>query len=129
MRCVKATCVPWRTRSSPYTPVRRPRRRGATLAYPQDPMKTLRFALLAAVALGCHFDKLFQPSGGGHAPPVGSTNSRLRFTTQPHSTMRDSTIPPVQVTALDSAGNVVMSFTGNVTVAIGHDGSLLGSNL
>ena len=90
-------------------------------------MKTLRFAVLTAVALGCHFDKLFQPSGGGHAPPVGSTQSRLSFTTQPDSTqMKDSTIqPPVQVTAFDSAGNVVTSFTGTVTVAIGHNGGLV----
>jgi hypothetical protein len=88
-------------------------------------MRTLRFALLAAVALGCHFDKLFQPSGGGHAPPVGSTTSRLRFTTQPSSTMKDSTIPPVQVTAFDSAGNVVTSFTGTVTVAIGRNAGVV----
>jgi hypothetical protein len=93
-------------------------------------MRTLRFALLASVALGCHFDKLFQPSGGGHAPPVGSTKSRLRFTTQPHSTMKDSTIrPPVEVTAFDTSGNVVRSFTGTVTVAIGHNGGLVSGGL
>ena len=89
-------------------------------------MKTLRLALLAAVALGCHFDKLFQPSGGVRASRAGSQASQLRFTTQPHSTMKDSIIPPVQVTAFDSAGNVVTSFTGNVKVAIGHDGAVLG---
>ncbi len=38
--------------------------------------------------------------------------------------MKDSTIPPVQVTAFDSTGNVVATFTGNVTVAIGHNGGL-----
>ena len=38
--------------------------------------------------------------------------------------MKDTTIqPPVQITAFDSAGGVMTSFTGNVTVAIGHDGS------
>ncbi|HXL05879.1 MAG TPA: hypothetical protein VN964_03050 [Gemmatimonadales bacterium] len=92
-------------------------------------MKTLRLALLAAVALGCHFDKLFQPSGGVRASRAGSQASQLRFTTQPHSTMKDSIIPPVQVTAFDSAGNVVTSFTGNVKVAIGHGAVLGDANL
>ena len=36
--------------------------------------------------------------------------------------MKDSTIPPVQVTAFDSTGKVVTTFTGTVTVAIGHNG-------
>jgi hypothetical protein len=90
-------------------------------------MKTLRLALLAA---GCHFDKLFQPSGGGHAPPAGSAANRLRFTVEPHSVMKDSTIkPPVEVTAFDSGGNVVTSFTGTVTVAIGHDAGILPARL
>ena len=39
--------------------------------------------------------------------------------------MKDSTIPPVQVKAFDSTGNVVATFTGNVTVAIGHNGGLV----
>lgn len=85
-------------------------------------MKTLRLALFAALAVGCHFDKLFQPSGGARASRAASTARQLRFTTQPHSTAKDSTIPPVQVTAFDSAGNVVTGFTGNVTVAIGRNG-------
>jgi len=90
-------------------------------------MKTLRLALLAAVGLGCHFDKLFQPSGGVRASRAGSQASQLKFTTQPDSTMKDSIIrPPVQVTAFDSVGNVVTSFTGRVKVAIGHNGGLLG---
>jgi len=89
-------------------------------------MRTMRLALLAAVALGCHVDKLFQPSAGTHAPPAGSAASRVRFTMQPHSTIQDSTIqPPVQVTAFDSAGSVVTSFTGTVTVAIGHNGGVV----
>ena len=91
-------------------------------------MKTLRFVLLATVAVGCHFDKLFQPSDGLHASRAGSTARQLRFTTQPQSTMKDTIIrPPVQVTALDSAGNAVTSFTGSVTVAIGHNGGALGA--
>ena len=39
--------------------------------------------------------------------------------------MKDSTIPPVQVTAYDSTGHVVATFTGNVTVAIGHNGGVV----
>ena len=88
-------------------------------------MKTLRLAFLVALAVGCHFDKLFQTSGSTHAPPAGSTKNRLTFTTQPRSTMKDSTIPPVQVTAFDSTGTVVATFTGNVTVAIGYNGGLV----
>src|SRR5947207_1725953 len=99
IRCVDATCAEHGASRSPYTRAQQPRRRGATLAYLQEAMKTLRLALLAALAVGCHFDKLFQPSSSTHAPPTGSTKSRLTFTTQPHSTMKDSTIPPVEVTA------------------------------
>jgi len=91
-------------------------------------MKTLRLALLAAVALGCHFDKLFQPSGGVHASRAGSQASQLRFTTQPDSTMKDSVIrPPVQVTAFDSAGHVVTSFTDTVKVAVLGSANLTGT--
>ena len=43
--------------------------------------------------------------------------------------MKDSTIPPVQVTAFDSAGNVVATFTGTVTIAIGRNGGLLPGKL
>ena len=39
--------------------------------------------------------------------------------------MKDSTIPPVQVTAFNSTGTVVATFTGNVTVAIGYNGGLV----
>ena len=89
-------------------------------------MKTLRLALLAALAVGCHFEKLFQASGGSDTPPVASTKRRLMFTMQPDSTMKDSTMrPPVQVTAFDSAGTVVANFTGTVTVAIGDNGGLV----
>src|SRR5213078_3123711 len=44
-------------------------------------MKTLRVALVAALVAGCHFDKLFNSApGGGHAPPAGSSSTRLAFT-------------------------------------------------
>jgi hypothetical protein len=46
--------------------------------------------------------------------------NRLVFTVQPGTTTAGSAISPlVQVTAQDSAGNTITTFTGNVTVAIG----------
>ena len=89
-------------------------------------MKTLRVALVAALVAGCHFDKLFNSTpGGSHAPPPGSAPPRLAFTVQPTDAMKDSMItPPVQVTVFDSAGNVMTSFTGDVTLALGKDPSV-----
>ncbi len=81
-------------------------------------MKTLRLALVAALVAGCHFDKLFNSTpGGSHTPPAGSASIRLAFTAQPTDAMKDSIIkPPVQVTVFDAAGNVVTTFTGDVTL-------------
>src|SRR2546429_16693 len=89
-------------------------------------MKTLRVALVAALVAGCHFDKLFNSApGGSHAPPPGSSSPGLAFTVPQTDAMRDSTIqPPVQVTVFDSAGNVMTSFTGDVTLALGKDPSV-----
>src|SRR5213076_2466390 len=88
-------------------------------------MKTLRVALVAALVAGCHFDKLFNSApGGGHAPPAGSSSTRLAFTAPPTDAMKDSIIQPVQVTVFDSAGNVMTSFTGDVTLALGKDPSV-----
>src|SRR2546422_586142 len=98
--------------------------RGAPLASsgPQA-MKTLRVALVAALVAGCHFDKLFNSApGGSHAPPPGSSSTRLAFTAPPTDAMKDSIIqPPVQVTVFDSAGNVVTSVTGVGTHAPGKE--------
>jgi hypothetical protein len=53
--------------------------------------------------------------------------SILAFTVQPSNTTAGSRItPPVQVTAFDTFGNQAATFAGTVTVALGHDGSLLG---
>lgn len=91
-------------------------------------MRIPRLALLAALFLGCHFDKLFNASGGGGAASVLGNPTGLVFTTQPASTGQDSIItPPVQVSAVDSDGNVVAGFSGNVTVELGRNGSLLGN--
>src|SRR5213078_3324268 len=57
------------------------------------------------------------------------TATQLAFTQQPSATVAGATISPaVQVTALDAAGNLVPTFTGSVTVALGINpgGSTLG---
>src|SRR5437773_364573 len=62
------------------------------------------------------------------APPPPPQATQLVFTVQPSKTAPGATITPaVEVTAVDDLGNRVTSFTGFVTVAIGHDGSLLGN--
>ncbi len=94
-------------------------------------MKTLHLTLVAALVAGCHFDKLFNSApGGSHAPPPGSGSIRLAFTAQPTDAMKDSIIkPPVQVTVFDSVGDVVTSFAGDVTLAIGNDPGVLKARL
>ena len=48
------------------------------------------------------------------------------FTVQPTTTLPLVAIqPPVRVAAVDAFGNTVTTFTGSVTVAIGHNGGLL----
>src|SRR3989442_13360485 len=94
-------------------------------------MKTLRVALVAALVAGCHFDKLFNSApGGGPGPPAGATSPSPGFPVPPNDAMKNSIIqPPVQVTVFDSAGNVVTSFTGDVTLALGKDPSVPSARL
>jgi hypothetical protein len=54
-------------------------------------------------------------------PPLHLAFTVQPTTTPPFVTMR----PAVQVTALDALGNPVPSFTGRVTIAIGHNGGML----
>lgn len=50
--------------------------------------------------------------------------ARLAFTVQPHGAMVDSVLKPaVQVTALDTLGNVATSFAANVTVTLAANAS------
>jgi hypothetical protein len=75
-------------------------------------------------------------SGGGLGPITSSAfdvtpgnATQLVFTQQPTSTVAGQVIAPaVQVTALDPAGNLVPTFTGNVTIGFGNNpgGSTLG---
>jgi hypothetical protein len=80
-------------------------------------MKKLHVALLAAVLAGCHFDKLFTTSGGGRAPPAGSSPI-LTFTTQPTNTTAGAPLPTIRVSAKDGAGQTQSSFAGPITVAL-----------
>src|SRR5213083_793454 len=109
----------------PNRPSQRPPTRCAACIPSRQAMKTLRVALVAALVAGCHFDKLFNSApGGSHAPPPGSSSTRLAFTVQPSDAVKDSIMPPVQVTVFDSAGNVATSFTGDVTLGLGKDPSV-----
>ncbi|HYL22052.1 MAG TPA: hypothetical protein VEU74_09835, partial [Gemmatimonadales bacterium] len=76
-------------------------------------------------------------ASGGSLGPITSTAfditpgnaTQLVFTAQPTSTVAGQVIAPaVQVTALDPAGNLVPTFTGNVTIGFGNNpgGSTLG---
>lgn len=56
----------------------------------------------------------------------GSPAVALVFKVQPSNSRARQTIePPVQVKAIDAQGNIVTTFTGEVTVAIGRNGGLL----
>ncbi len=54
-----------------------------------------------------------------------ATADHLTFTTEPQDVNVGSTLPAVAVTAWDQFGNVATGFTGNVTMAIDNDASLL----
>ena len=99
----------------------------------EQAMKALSVVLLAVLVAGCHFDKLFNDSGGsaasrgGSGPPVAS---HLIFLTQPSNAAAGATIaPPLRVAAEDDQDRVVTTFSGTISMALGHDGSLLGAQL
>lgn len=96
-------------------------------------MRPLSVALLTVLLAGCHFDKLFNNSGGGAASRGGAgppAATHLIFVTQPSDAAAGATIaPPVRVAAEDDQNRVVTTFSGTVSIAIDHDGSLLGAHL
>lgn len=49
----------------------------------------------------------------------------LVFTAQPKTTLPLTAMPAVQVTVTDALGNAVSSYTGTVTIAIGHNGGVV----
>jgi hypothetical protein len=96
----------------------------------EQAMKALLVVLLTVLVAACHFDKLFNDSGGsaasrgGSGPPVPT---HLIFLTQPSDAAAGATIaPPVRVAAEDDQDRVVATFSGTISIAIGQDGSLLG---
>ncbi len=59
-------------------------------------------------------------------PPTTGPATKLVFVRQPTSTAPGATIsPPVQVAAVDDQNNIVPTFSGSITIAIGHNGGLL----
>jgi hypothetical protein len=57
---------------------------------------------------------------------LNPSQDHLAFSVQPHRTLPFLKITPaVEVKAVDEAGNVLTSFNGPVTIAIGHNGGLL----
>jgi len=52
-------------------------------------------------------------------------SGQLVFTAQPSTTLPLLTMKPVRVTVVDDLGNTLTSFSGSVTIAIGHNGGLL----
>src|SRR4029077_3256098 len=99
----------------------------------EQPMRALRVVLLTALVAGCHFDKLFNSSGGGAASRGGGgppAATHLIFLTQPSDAATGATIaPPVRVAAEDDQDRVVTTFSSTISIAIAHDGSLLGAHL
>ena len=63
-------------------------------------------------------------------PPAPGPVTKLKFAFEPTNTAPGAMIsPPVQVAALDDQNNIVTSFSGTISIKIGHDGSLLGATL
>ena len=63
-------------------------------------------------------------------PPAPGPATKLAFAVQPTNTAPGAMIsPPVQVAALDDQNNIVTSFSGTISIKIGHNGSLLGATL
>lgn len=63
-------------------------------------------------------------------PPASGPATKLKFAFEPTNTAPGAMIsPPVQVAALDDQNNIVTSFSGTISIKIGHDGSLLGATL
>jgi hypothetical protein len=57
---------------------------------------------------------------------LNPSQNHLAFIVQPHRTLPFTAItPPVEVEVVDASGNPVSSFSGPVSIAIGHNGGLL----
>ena len=57
---------------------------------------------------------------------LNPAQNHLAFSVQPQRTLPFETItPPVQVRVVDDLGNPIPSFTGPMTIAIGHNGGML----
>src|SRR2546425_4150476 len=97
----------------------------------EQPMRALRVILLTALVAGRRCGELLNSSGvgpasrGGGGPPAAT---RLSFLPQPSDAATGAPIaPPVRVAAEDDQDRVVTTFSGTISIAIGHNGSLLGN--
>ncbi|HEY6156041.1 MAG TPA: Ig-like domain repeat protein [Gemmatimonadales bacterium] len=89
-----------------------------TLSSTTAELKTISATVNNAVKLAQTAAVTVDPAAADH----------LTFTTQPQDVALGSAItPPVVVTAWDAFDNVASGFTGDVLMALGHDGSLLGT--
>src|SRR6266705_646213 len=85
------------------------------------------FSDLSLDKTGAGYTLTASASGGGLVAPTSAafdvapgTATQLEFTHEPSTATAGAALaPPLQVTALDAAGNPVPTFTGNVTVAFG----------
>src|SRR5256886_17408005 len=74
-------------------------------------MRTLYPVALAALAVSCHIDMLFN-SGGGTGPPSQAAPARVAFSSSRGNARGGQPIsPPVQVTVQDSTGRVTLRDT------------------
>src|SRR5947199_402606 len=85
------------------------------------------FSDLSLDKTGAGYTLTASASGGGLAAPTSAAfdvapgpATHLEFTVEPSTATAGAALaPPLQVTALDGAGNPAPTFTGNVTVAFG----------
>jgi len=88
----------------------------------EQAMRALSVVLLTVLVAGCHFDKLFNDSGGGAASRGGTgppSATHLIFVTQPSDAGGGATIaPPVRVAAEDDQDRVVTTFSGTISITI-----------
>src|SRR5205823_8386079 len=100
--------------------------RGDTVAHSVDGVATFANIRLDKAASGYTLTAAapnLHPDTSAAFSVMPAPATQLLFTVQPSPAMQDSAIaPPVKVTAYDSLGNKVNTFTGPVGVTLGNDG-------
>jgi hypothetical protein len=83
-------------------------------------------AALTVAISACAVDKLLTEPEPGSPPPPPPVASRLDFTGEPGSAGAGDALAPVVVAAEDQSGQIVPTFTGEVTIALTGNGSVGG---